>query len=187
MIPPNPELNPLGQERTLKRNTSVLHEFAGTNDPNCLVLYHHLRDREFDAYNPSEYHAQMCHYYKNGFSVVEIVPRILKMGKGEEVACSLVCLRNEKSDGENSLCELAFQAQRQFLGISMLVKNRCFVCGKDGKRCGSCKVAFFCGPDCQRAGWEVHKVMCKKVKKAKKDVKVEGEGEGEEEVVTIDC
>merc|ERR1712054_757620 len=27
-------------------------------------------------------------------------------------------------------------------------------------RCGRCKVAFFCGPACQRAAWPVHKHEC---------------------------
>ena len=45
-----------GKKRTLKRDTALLREFdAGGEDPNLLVLYHHLRDQAFDCFNASEY------------------------------------------------------------------------------------------------------------------------------------
>ena len=39
----------------------------------------------------------------------------------------LVCLQHRRTE-RNQLCELAFLCRRQFCGISMLVKKRCFVC-----------------------------------------------------------
>ena len=40
----------------------------------------------------------------------------------------------------------------------------CESCGIGGEgllRCGRCKTAFFCGPVCQRQGWQRHKGQCK--------------------------
>ena len=42
---------PLGKERTLERDTSLLEEFRGSRDPDVLVLYHHFRDQAFDCFN----------------------------------------------------------------------------------------------------------------------------------------
>ena len=42
----------------------------------------------------------------------------------------------------------------------------CAYCGKEGapgvasKRCGRCKLTTYCGAECQKAGWRVHKVVC---------------------------
>ena len=40
----------------------------------------------------------------------------------------------------------------------------CESCGRGGEgllRCSRCKTAFFCGPVCQRQGWQRHKGQCK--------------------------
>ncbi|GMI31220.1 hypothetical protein TeGR_g10456, partial [Tetraparma gracilis] len=89
-----------GTERTLKRDFSVLREFHSSSDPNMLVLYHHIRDRAYDAFNAREYNAQMLKYYANGFTAVEVVPR--SVGGLEYM---LVSLRHSV-ESSNSLCEL---------------------------------------------------------------------------------
>ena len=81
---------PEGVQRTLQRDNAVLQEFDGSGDPNTLVLYHHLRDRAFDAFNAAEYNEQMLRYYAGGITVSEVVPR--KMGDNDYL---LVCLRNK--------------------------------------------------------------------------------------------
>jgi hypothetical protein len=150
-----------GTERTLKRDFSVLREFHSSSDPNMLVLYHHIRDRAYDAFNAQEYNAQMLKYYANGFTAVEVVPR--SVGGLEYV---LVSLRHSV-ESSNSLCELAYLVQRQFAGISMLAKKRCFACHKPtAKRCSQCQCAMFCSAECLRASWGEHKALCKAVKKA---------------------
>lgn len=45
------------------------------------------------------------------------------------------------------------------------VTDRCDACGKpneggDLKRCSKCKLARFCGAECQRASFAAHKVAC---------------------------
>jgi hypothetical protein len=147
-----------GNERTLKRDTSLLQEFNASNDPNLLVLYHHIRDKAFDCFNASEYHAQMIKYYAANIRMVEVVSRrILDNGY------FLVCLRSEQTSA-NPLCEMAFQAQRQFAGYSMLVKKQCFVCHtKTAKKCMGCQCACFCSKECLRAGWKEHGKLCKMV------------------------
>ena len=81
---------PEGVQRTLQRDNSVLQEFDGSAAPDTLALYHHLRDRAFDAFNAAEYNEQMLRYYAGGITVTEVVPR--KMGQSDYV---LVCLRNK--------------------------------------------------------------------------------------------
>ena len=148
-----------GVERTLKRDSNVLIEFHGSPDPDLMVLYHHLRDRDFDCFNASEYHTQMEHYYAKGLSVVAVVPRQIADG-----GYMLVCLRHQVED-RNTLCELAFQCMRQFCGVSLLVKKRCFVCHKPGAAaCEVCQCACFCSPACAAAGRSAHGKLCELVR-----------------------
>ena len=55
--------------------------------------------------------------------------------KNEQQRCSYgrdwVGRRYEDLD-RNSLCELGFQCMRSFCGVCILVKRRCFVCGRPG-------------------------------------------------------
>ena len=151
----------LGKKRELKRDMGVLSEFNDSEDPNLLVLYHHMRDRAFDAFNAAEYHTQMLRYYANAITLVEVVPR-----KISDNHYLLVCLKH-KEETRNTLCELAFQCQRQFVGICMLVKRRCFVCHKrTTNQCSQCRCACFCSKECQRIGWAGHKALCVAVKAA---------------------
>ncbi|TFY64352.1 hypothetical protein EVJ58_g2685 [Rhodofomes roseus] len=64
------------------------------------------------------------------------------------------------------------------LGVDIVVSSRagpstqagpgkkCRVCGGPGKPklrvCGRCKQAKYCSPDCSRADWETHKVVCRR-------------------------
>ena len=147
-------------QRTLKRDPSILLEFNASDDPNCLALYFHLKDSQFDAFNASEYHSQLLKYFENKMNIVEVVSRTIQ---GKEYL--LVCLR-DPIEARNGLCELAFLCQRQFQGISMLVKRHCFICNKPtNKKCGTCKVACFCSKECLEKGWGTHKKVCNHVKK----------------------
>lgn len=39
----------------------------------------------------------------------------------------------------------------------------CYTCGKPtSQRCGRCKLAFACGPECFKLDWPLHKVNCGK-------------------------
>lgn len=146
---------PEGVQRTLQRDNAVLQEFDGSGDPNTLVLYHHLRDRAFDAFNAAEYNEQMLRYYAGGITVSEVVPR--KMGDNDYL---LVCLRNKVED-YNTLCELSFQCMRQFCGISLLLKCRCFTCHRpNAPRC-ACQCACFCSDECRAADRSGHAKLCK--------------------------
>jgi len=147
----------------------VLREFDGSGDPSLLVLYYHLRDRAYDGFNSPEYHKQMLDYYSAGMSVVCVVPR--KIGNNDHL---LVCLRHKIAE-RNTLCELAFQCMRQFCGVSMLVKRRCFVCNRPAAPPCACGVACFCSQACAARGSDTHSKLCKLVKAS--GVKVEEEEE----------
>lgn len=148
-----------GKERQLKRDTSLLQEFDASEDPDLLVLYHHLRDRSFDCFNASEYTAQMLKFFSLNIKVVEIVPRRIR-----DNDYFLVCLRSDQESENPVVCEMAFQCMRQFAGYSMLVKKRCFVCNaKNAKKCSGCQCAAFCSKECMAAGWKSHKKLCKMV------------------------
>lgn len=144
--------------KVLKRDASLLREFDAGESPDILVLYFHLKDAQFDCFNAAEYQQQIKQYYDGGISVTLTVPR--KMNGHDYF---LVCLQNRRPE-YNILCQLAFQCQRQFCGISMLVKKQCFVCNEPTvMMCKGCHCACFCSKDCQVEGWKSHKKICKMI------------------------
>ena len=149
-----------GTQRTLTRDNAMLVEFDGNPDPDCLVLYYHIKDGAFDAFSAGEYHTQMLRYFDAGIPVVAVVPRRIRQDD-----YLLVCLRDNQED-RNTLCTLAFNCLRQFAGISMLVKRRCFVCHKPGAPTCTCQVACFCSKDCKKEGWDAHKKLCQLVRRS---------------------
>lgn len=152
-------MEPPGKRRELVRNKTVLQEFDDSEDPDLLVLYHHMKDSAFDCFNAGEYNEQMLRYYSGGIRVALVAPRRIRKND-----YFLVCLQNQKTEC-NVLCELAFQCMRQFNGVSVLVKKRCFVCNKpDARMCSACKCACFCSRECQKSGWAAHKKLCKLIK-----------------------
>lgn len=42
--------------------------------------------------------------------------------------------------------------------------NQCAVCSKPGKLCASCENIHYCGPECQKIDWKVHKLLCRTFK-----------------------
>ena len=100
----------------------------------------------------------MLRYYNSGLAVVLVTPRRMR-----DQEYSLVCLQN-KTDAlraQHQPCEVAFQCLRQFCGISMLVKRRCFVCHKPGAESYGCQFAFFCSEECSERGGDWHRKLCK--------------------------
>jgi hypothetical protein len=159
------------EPKTLERHHQLLAEFDGSRDPDTLALYYHSRDASFDAYNAAEYTAQMFRYYAHGLKVVCVSPRKIR---GNDYA--LVQLRHDDAD-KNSLCELAFQCQRSFCGVSILVKRQCFACGRPGAPACVCACAFFCSERCSAEASASHSDLCRRVRAFPFPV--------EEEVVTI--
>ena len=154
--------------RTLKRDTAILREYHDSKHSDVLVLYHHLRDGAFDAFNGAEYQVQMLRYFSAGMELKVVAPRRIE---GRDYF--LVCLRHQQAE-KNVLCELAFLCQRQFCGISMLVKRKCAVCGvATAKWCRGCNCISFCSKACQVQGWKEHKKLCKLVDAASVVVETE--------------
>lgn len=128
------------QQRTLKRDSALLREFDGSGDPDLFALYYHYRDRAMDCFNAAEYSTQMVAYYAAGCTLKVVVPRRI-----QDNDYFLVCLQDKKEEN-NTPCEVAFNCMRQFCGITMLVKKRCFACNKPGSSmCSGCNCACFCG------------------------------------------
>ena len=148
-----------GKKRELKRDTAILREFDASKSPDVLALYFHIKDASFDAFNAGEYTQQMIRYCSAGYRVVMVAPR-----KIAATEYALICLQHTEAE-KNALCQLAFLCFRQFAGAAMLVKKRCFKChAPAAKQCTGCRCAFFCSPECQKAGWAAHKPMCKLIK-----------------------
>mmetsp|Transcript_29593 Transcript_29593/g.62766 ORF Transcript_29593/g.62766 Transcript_29593/m.62766 type:complete len:244 (+) Transcript_29593:79-810(+) len=147
------------KQRTLKREHALLREFDGNPDPNTLALYYHLADRAFDAYNAPEYNGQMMRYYEKGLSVRIVLSR--RIGSNEYFLVGLQHAEHEK----NALCEMAFNCGRSFLGISILVKKRCFKCNKPGVlQCERCLCACFCSDICKKSDiGRDHEKLCKQI------------------------
>ena len=75
-------------------------------------------------------------------------------------------MQNMRDEEQNSLCEVAFNCMRQFAGISMLVKERCFACGNPhAPRC-ACQVACFCAGCEDSAVGMAHRKVCRLVRAA---------------------
>lgn len=149
-------LLPEGKQRTLKRDNAILAEFHGTRDPDTLALYYHYKDQAYDCFNAAEYNTQMLRYCASGLSVVAVTPRRIRDDR-----YLLVCLQHKKAES-NTLCEVAFQCMRQFVGISMLLKQRCFECHKPGAPTCACGVACFC-EGCNGPQRDAHRKLCKLV------------------------
>ena len=147
----------------------MLLEFNGTRDPEALVLYYHVRDAAYDCFNAAEYHAQMVRYLSSDMRAVAVVPR-----KMEDTDCFLVCLQHTQ-DERNALCDVAFQCMRQFAGVSMLVKQRCFVCHKPGAPRCACHCACYCSKECEASGWDSHRQLHKLLVRSSPSVTVEQE------------
>ena len=148
-----------GNKRTLTQDFATLQEFDDSESPDLLALYFHYRDQSFDCFNAREFQEQMVAYLQAGHTVRANLPRLI--GEREYM---LVCLQS-KDPEKDSLCQVAFQAKRQFCGTSMLVKKRCFVCNRVGaQRCTGCHVASFCDKVCLARGWGEHKRLCKMIK-----------------------
>ncbi|KAH0362828.1 hypothetical protein KCU65_g7791, partial [Aureobasidium melanogenum] len=45
--------------------------------------------------------------------------------------------------------------------------NLCVVCSKPGKRCAGCENIRYCGAECQKADWKIHKLVCRTFKAAR--------------------
>ena len=147
------------KQRTLTRNNALLEEFDGSRDPDVLALYYHYNDRAMDCFNAPEYNSQMLRYYSKDITVVAVVPRRIR-----DNDYFLVCLQHKEAE-KNTLCEVAFQCSRQFAGISMLVKKRCFVCNRPGASMCVCQCACFCSKECKASAvGEAHREVCKLVR-----------------------
>ena len=160
-LPPKPkpaELRPEETPKTLKMEDQTLAEFDGNRDPDLAALYHHRRDQAFDAFNVPEYTAQLLDYYAKGLAVVEVVPRRIRNNE-----YFLVCLAHPDKE-RNTLCQMAFQCRRQFLGYSMLVKRSCFVCGRPGADKCACECACFCSSECKQRAAAEHAPLCRLVR-----------------------
>lgn len=154
----------LPKERTLKRDNALLREFDGSPDSNVLILYYHFKDREYDCYNAPEFHNQMINYYDHGLSVKLVIPR--KIASNDYYLVGLQYAEEEK----NTLCDVAFQCQRSFAGISMLMKKRCFSCHSPrAVLCEGCLCACFCSEDCRLKSdvGKEHQKLCGRVDKGK--------------------
>ena len=47
-------------------------------------------------------------------------------------------------------------------GYSLAVHQRCWACRKPTKRtCSKCRVAYYCGKECQRASFSHHRAICR--------------------------
>jgi len=143
------------KHRTVHKNNAILEEFDGTRDPDSLALYYHFKDGAFDCFNAPEYNTQMLRYYSVGMAVVSCVPRRIRSNE-----YFLVCLQYKEPE-QNTFCEVAFNCQRSFAGISMLVKRQCFACHRPGAPLCACQCACFCSRECEASEVGVsHRQLC---------------------------
>jgi hypothetical protein len=69
-------------------------------------------------------------------------------------------IRKEDSDFYIFKCALD-----QLIKVASMIQSRagCLSCGKDNIKllqCGKCKLAAYCGKECQKTDWKVHKNIC---------------------------
>ena len=72
-------------------------------------------------------------------------------------------------EGAVNGCEGINRANRNVADVHRVMATICACCGIRADHqlmiCSGCRVARFCNQNCQRAGWEAHKEMCKAIKK----------------------
>jgi len=62
--------------------------------------------------------------------------------------------------------EVQAEAQSLLKNVDNELSKLCFKCGQVTKTtCGRCKLASYCSVECQRSCWNVHKHLCKDMKK----------------------
>jgi ankyrin repeat protein len=118
-----------------------------------------VNHRSMDDYTTAIYHAANANRIK--------VVRLL-LEKGADPLTT----RNEKGE---TLAEIARQNKKEDMAnlletwVSLPVEERhkmCVTCNKfiegEMKRCGACKIPWYCSPACQKKDWEKHKLECKK-------------------------
>ena len=72
------------------------------------------------------------------------------------------------------MASAAAQCMRQFAGISMLVKQRCFACGKPGAPRTACDTACFCPGGCEESDvGKAHRKLGKRVRASNVTVETE--------------
>lgn len=53
----------------------------------------------------------------------------------------------------------------QFSESKIKIIKKCDICNseKNLKLCSRCKTIYYCSQECQKKGWEKHKLQCKKI------------------------
>ena len=71
-------------------------------------------------------------------------------------------------------CELQRLYEQHEHATKLKATEMCFNCGKAGRKlmqCTRCKVALYCGPECQKLHWKAeHKTKCKSLGMAAKQI-----------------
>ena len=101
------------------------------------------------------------------------------MLRSEQQAMSVRELKEELKAGGVSTSGMVEMEDLNAAVESLRMKKSaasCSHCGKQGtalKRCLRCKRASYCGVDCQKAGWRLHKTTAKVVKTTFAEVAVD--------------
>lgn len=85
----------------------------------------------------------------------------------EDIKDQVICLLMMKNREDNVFTMLPLEIIGQIIDHitqkPFKSYRKCFNCkkGYDVKRCGKCKIEFFCGSDCQRKSYNKHKHVCR--------------------------
>jgi len=86
---------------------------------------------------------------------------LLMGAKQQMLACSLVCLRKARQ----RIIDECKDAPIMYLCANSMCQKQLTRASEgkqgDGKFCGRCYVAVYCGPQCQKQDWPKHKTVCK--------------------------
>ena len=145
----------------IKKDTSIIHEFV--DDASALALFYHVTDKAYMAYDSVEQLESSLITMFSGVPSNSKFPQHLvalpRSSKGKQLSLMLLEIGDNSSEYPVEPDRLALHCHRQRCGLSYLIKHQCFNCGKaeNVQVCARYRIAHYCGQECHRNSWSIHK------------------------------
>ena len=152
--------------KLIKKDTSIIHDFV--DDASAFALLYHVNVKAYMSYDSAdELESSLVTMFSGVPSNISKFPQHLvalpRSSKGKQLSLILLEIGDNSSEYPVEPDRLALHCHRQRCGLSYLIKHKCFTCGKaeNVQVCARCRIAHYCGQECQRNAWSVHKKLCK--------------------------
>ncbi len=121
--------------------------------------------------SPKDSFDKMAAYLLKRIEERDVAASSLAAGGGNVTTGSMVATGpSGASDAPKDPSKGAEATESKERAVRRRGEKACWQCGAGGlplKKCSVCGVAWYCGPDCQKAAWKAHKIECPNLKAAK--------------------